>query len=572
MAKGNEECVDLRQSWRHFMVTPVEQTHAPVGVEQAQIKRGEFTLLQRYHLVGTNADEQSLFFLSLISPNAELLRATCHLFIQLNFQYRQLLLDNEEKLTLLRFHHEEQLTSLLEASNAETRDMVVGSDVTEHFVLKHQRELEEHQEENRFSENTLLLELRQNFFTFLKASAQGTMDSLEGEPGWLKLRQNDEQHKRGMNIGYFCDGRVPVRVVELPNLLGRNLTGFRPKDPLLRPIVVDISPLTSLRECLHCLYSEERDSVLAVEEHLLRLSRQVHAVLLFIGLEDEAMRILSSNYAELFLDQESISPSRPAPCFVPLRHHRCLRVMLSTQLWGANIILLWTPQAANGRHNCEPLIVEDALNLALSWNADMFTVAVLGSAARSHATSSLHTEDPTREIPMEVLRQLQCGVGRLVFEAATMKASAVWGGSEETEQRQQKNNWDAGQTAPQLVSAREPQLEFNLPMSIRVFLPTTMASLDESGDRSESLELSLQGGGGAAGRVERHGFRQDEDVGDVSVIDSSSLTDVHSIRHTTNSSFSSNIGSRRETDRRGRRQMTFGRLLAYNFGESAVLR
>ncbi|CCD13195.1 unnamed protein product [Trypanosoma congolense IL3000] len=309
MNGDDEACVDLRRCWRTFMVDSADQSQrqeqgSDAKEAQHHLGHDELTLLRRYRVVGTEEDEQSLFFLSLISPNAELLRATSHLFTQLNFQFRQLAVENEGKVMLLRDYHEEQLTNLLEASNVEAGDMIVGSDITEHFVLKHQRELEELQQENCYTESVLMLELRENFFTFLKTSAHGTMDSLEHGAGWLKLRQDDEQRKHVANISSFCGPRFPVRVLELPNLLRKKLGGFRVKDPLLRPVVVDISPLANLRDCLFCLYAENQAAAQAVEEHLLRLSRQIHALLFFIGSEEEARSILTNKYAELFLTND----------------------------------------------------------------------------------------------------------------------------------------------------------------------------------------------------------------------------------------------------------------------------
>nr|CCC90129.1 unnamed protein product [Trypanosoma congolense IL3000] len=411
MNGDDEACVDLRRCWRTFMVDSADQSQrqeqgSDAKGAQHHLGHDELTLLRRYRVVGTEEDEQSLFFLSLISPNAELLRATSHLFTQLNFQFRQLAVENEGKVMLLRNYHEEQLTNLLEASNVEAGDMIVGSDITEHFVLKHQRELEELQQENCYTESVLMLELRENFFTFLKTSAHGTMDSLEHGAGWLKLRQDDEQRKHVANISSFCGPRFPVRVLELPNLLRKKLGGFRVKDPLLRPVVVDISPLANLRDCLFCLYAENQAAAQAVEEHLLRLSRQIHALLFFIGSEEEARSILTNKYAELFLTNDGVSPPKSSCRFVPLRHHPSLKIMLSTQFWGANIILLWSPAPHSRDASLEASIVEDVLSLALAWNVDMLSVAVLKSAAHSQSAAAGGPDEQGRDVAVEALRQL----------------------------------------------------------------------------------------------------------------------------------------------------------------------
>ncbi|KAG8348071.1 hypothetical protein TRVL_01091 [Trypanosoma vivax] len=586
----NCETVDLRQSWRTFLVP---QAVPETGCSSAStlgahsgLRYNEYSLLQRHRVVGTSNDEQSLFFLSLISPNEELLRATGHLFIQLNSQYRQLVEENEEKVSMLRTYHEEQLADLLEVTNTETHDIVVASEVTERFVLRHQQELEELQRQNIANELSLLSSLRQSLLVFLKTSAYGTMDALAMGDGRMKVHGDTEQPKRAINIAYFVSTPVPVRTVELPNILRQELKDVRPKDPLLRNVVIDISPLSYLQPCLQCLYSEEQNAELAVEEHLLRLSRQCHAVLFLIGSEVEAKSLLTTNCAELLLTPDFPSSCDTSPRFVPLNNHQHLKIFLSTRLWGANIVFLWTPpSAASEGQQLQWSTVRDALHLAHTWNADMFSVAVLRSASLFCGTLDHDVEKRAREASMEVLRQLQHGVARLAYEAAAVKVSAMWGGAEEAQQQQMKyeQQWDDGQTIVYPVSAKMPQIEFNVPISIRVFLPISIDSQDDDSARGASLEStigacsfpptpeatvarsahSLQAENDSISR------RSTGDIGDSAPIDGLrvGLGSVLMRR----SSFSGDSVASRDMNRQTKQHMSFERLLVYNFGEFAVV-
>ncbi|RNF20515.1 uncharacterized protein Tco025E_03743 [Trypanosoma conorhini] len=551
-------CVDLRQSWRTFMV-PRSRTRAGRAGGGGC---GNYTLLRRFRVVGTEADDQPLFFLSLISPNRELLSATAHLFVQFNAQFRDCVKESENKMTTLRDLHEQQLTDLLEAANRDTKDMLVGSELTQRFVLRHQEELEELQQECRESERSLELELRQGLLAFLKTSAPDALTALTRE----KLRVGVDQGTRITNISHFVPSPVPVRTVELPNLLRYEKVGVRAKDISLRPVVVDVSPTSFLQTCLTSLCSEDDDTAPAVTEHLLRLSQQTHAVLLLIGSRAEAETLLSTQSAELLLDNSFYSWEYPR--FASLRRHRYLKLMLSTRFWGANIILLWTPPKEAGPPSGWPFAVEDALNLAFSWNADMFSVAVMTSSSYWHAASFRSSTEQAQDVAMAVLRQLQRGVARLAHEAAGVKLSTTWGMPEApaTQAAPQPQRWDDGYAANSPASAGMPQLAFNTNIAIRAFFPFSVSRAEGEGRPSShsgalaaaaSFPSFLAEAGSPDGEAKTEGGRQRRSVPFASV--------------SSGESFSSDLAASREGDCRSQQPMSFKKLLVYTFGKTVVV-
>ncbi|ORC93619.1 uncharacterized protein TM35_000014960 [Trypanosoma theileri] len=591
MEEEEDESFDLRHSWRTFTVPAVStsvKTGPHVGINSnSNYKSGMYTLLRPYRVIGTNSDEQSLFFLSLISPNLELLSATAHLFIQLNAQFRQCVVENEEKLTELRRCQEQQLTNLLEAANGGVKDIVVGSDITQRIVLKHQRELDELQRQIYESETLLEMDLRQSLLAFLKTSAPAAMALFAKGGGKGSLHKGIAKPQRITNISHFVSERVPVRTVELPNLLQREMNTFRPKDMSLRPIAVDISPESSLQTCINSLYEVDQGTeeiATVVEEHLLRLSHKINSVLLLIGSQAEAESILSVPSAELLLQpqqkEEQQGDALPKAGeklqFVSLKYHSCLKVMLTTRFWGANIIFLWTPsKKEDDGSNKIPSVVEDALNLACAWNADMFSVAILKSSISSLRNSQHGFLEQAQDLSVEVLLQLQRGIARLAYEGtATTVLSSSWNISEESNNQQEKQwqeqqRWDDGYAVTSPACAGSTQTTFNTPVAIRVFIPANVLSPEKHpspSSRESTVVSSVTGAtnttvaAGAAGGEET--MRKNE-------------RNLHRSESSTimqeNESFSSNIMETRDSGSRLRHAMTFKKLLLYTFGDSVVV-
>ncbi|ESL05985.1 hypothetical protein TRSC58_06348 [Trypanosoma rangeli SC58] len=552
--EGDGKCVDLRHSWNTFMVPRGGKRAGTMG----GAGYGKYTLLRRCRVVGTEADDQPLFFLSLISPNRELLSTTAHLFIQFNAQFRECVEECENKMMALRVLHEQQLADLVEAANRDTKDMVVGSDLTQIFVLKHQRELEELQQECRVTERILELELRQGLLALLKTSAPDALTALARE----KLCVGVDQGTRITNIAHFAPLPVPVRTVELPNLMRYETVGVRTKDVSLRPVVVDVSPISFLQSCLTSLCSEEHDTAPAVTEHLLRLSQQTHAVLLLIGSQAEAESLLSMPSAELLLNDSYYSGEYLR--FAPLRRHRHLKLMLSTRFWGGNIILLWTPPKEEGPSSGWPLVVEDALNLAFSWSADMFSVAAMASSTFWHSTTFRSSTEQAQEVAMAVLHQLQRGVTRLAHEAAGIKLPTTWGMPEttETQTSPQPQRWEDGYATNFPASVGMPQLKFNTNVAIRAFFPFSVF-------QTEGEELCSSRGGALHAAAFFSTFAvsgDDTNVEGGRQKHGISLTSVSS-----DESFSSDLVTSREGGCPPQQPMSFKKLLVYTFGKTVVV-
>ncbi|KAH9577245.1 hypothetical protein LSM04_000929 [Trypanosoma melophagium] len=580
------ESIDLRHSWRTFMVPSTcncEERGKYVNIDSNtnSDKSGIYTLLRPYRVIGTSSDEQSLFFLSLITPHYELLSATLHLFIQLNAQFRQCIVENEEKLTRLRNRQEQQLTNILEAANGGVQDIVVGSDITQRIVLKHQRELEELQRQIYKNESILEMDLRQNLLAFLKTSAPEAMALFAKGGGKRNLQKGKEKLKRITNISHYVSDQVPVRTVELPNLLNHEINGFKSKDMSLRPIVLEISPNSSLQTCINSLYEVKDDTVeveTIVEEHLLRLSHKMNAVLLLIGSQAEAECILSFPSAELLLQQEVLPRDGRKLQFVSLKYHSCLKIMLTTRFWGANIIFLWTPpkKGDDELSNMTPHVVEDALNLAYAWNADMFSVAILKSSFSYLRNSQHGSLDQAQELSMEVLLQLQRGIARLAYDTTGSMLSSPWSMSEEPknqkeeqkgqqkQQEEQQRRWDDGYVVTSPTCAGAAQTTFNIPLAIRVFLPPHILYPEKYVSVSSRESTVVPTGTLVAGA----GVGVDETIGK----NEGNLQRTESFTVTQdNSSFSSDIVTMRESGSKPKHLMTFRKLLLYTFGDSVVV-
>ncbi|EKF39336.1 hypothetical protein MOQ_000441 [Trypanosoma cruzi marinkellei] len=560
MDEGDEKCVDLRHAWRTFMVPHSNNREGSAGSR----RDGKYTLLRSYRVVGTNTDDQPLFFLSLISPNRELISTTAHLFVQFNSQFRDCVAENENRMMAMRTLHERQLADLVEAENRDTRDMVVGSELTRNFVLKHQRELEELQRECRERAISVELEVRQSLLAFLKTSAPDALTALAREVGREKLRADMDQLTHITDVAHFVATPVPVRTVELPNPLCHEKVGAYSKDVSLRPVVVDVSPTSSLQACLTSLYSAEQETAPAVAEHLLRLSQQTHAVLLLIGSQAEAESLLSTSAAELFLKNPFYSGG--SPHFVPLRRHCHLKMMLSTRFWGANIIFLWTPPKQEGPPSEWPLVVEDVLQLAFSWNADMFSVAVMKSSSYWQGTSFRSSTEQAQDVSMAVLRQLQRGVARLAHEAAGVKLSTTWGMPEapDTHALPQPQRWEDGYFVKSPASVGKPQVKFNTHIAIRAFFPFSVSQTEEEeGSTVRNSAPAINSFSSATVAAEKS-------------VDGSRRTgrrrrSMSNASFSSGASFSSDLAVSNKRISRLQEPMSFKKLLVYTFGNAVVV-
>ncbi|KAK7200745.1 hypothetical protein NESM_000132600 [Novymonas esmeraldas] len=440
-----------------------------------------------------------LWLLTLVSRNVELLRAAAHLFLQFNSQYAALVESGTASVNVLRAHHQHQLASLLEvADNHATADMIVDSAVTERVVLQQQAELDAAERRCVAAEQQLEAELQETLWRFLSTSApdavaaanrkeQQTLDCADGSSGsgggngsyraevdvsrFAEVRKSVSAHQRRSDSAvapYSPVRMVPVRTIRLSNEVGAasaaaaaaspRAPSKRSQDAALQPIVLDVSPVSALRRCLACCSGTQAGAIAssvssAAEEHLLRLAYTRHSVLLLIGTEAAAMGVLGDCTApELLLGPGHSCRDR----FQPLPNHAVLRVLFTTRLWGANVVLLWNPvqttaPAAAAAAVAQP-VVEDALALAYAWDADMFSVAVLdgvrlpGSGAAGAAggggglLTSAAASGPSaasvsaaflasQSMSMEVLRQLRNGVTREMLETAGARRPRRWQGT-----------------------------------------------------------------------------------------------------------------------------------------------
>ncbi|KAG5493962.1 hypothetical protein JKF63_01794 [Porcisia hertigi] len=422
-----------------------------------------------------------LWLLTLVSRNDELLRAAAHLFLQFNMQFASLVNSNSEKINTLRAHHHHQLASLLEVTESHVdADMIVDSVVTECVVLRQQQELEAAECRCTASEQRLETELQEMFLRFLSTSAPDAVAAANRREQSVGLADGmgsgSSPYRAEVDISRFTGVRnaapsmvrqgntavpgfsparlVPVRTVKLSNEVGDASTALaassmrpraqRLRDPMFQPIILDLSPVSGLLRCLgSCTGTQsgalESSVSSAAEEHLLRLAHTRHSVLLFIGSESAAMDVMQSCKApELLLG----SSHSYRDSFQPLPNHPVLRILFTTRLWGANVVLLWDLAQGAVPAAAAQTVVEDALQLAYAWDADMFSVAVLEGARLPNypltgdvpstptGTSSMSPAVlPSQALSMEVLRQLRNGVTRELIDTAGLRRTRRWQGT-----------------------------------------------------------------------------------------------------------------------------------------------
>ncbi|CBZ30333.1 conserved hypothetical protein [Leishmania mexicana MHOM/GT/2001/U1103] len=429
----------------------------------------------------TLSSSSLLWLLTLVSRNVELLRAAAHLFLQFNAQFAALVESNAVTVNVLRARHQHQLDSLLEVThNHAATDMIVDSAVTERVVLQQQKELDAAERRCAAAEQRLEAELQETFCRFLTTSApdavaaanrkQQSLDWANGGDGtgaggspyraevdvsrFAEVRKAAPSNMRRCNtaVAPFSPVRlVPVRTIKLSNEVGdasaaswTRSPSKRSQDSALQPIILDISPVSALSRCLGCCSGTQLGAIAssvssAAEEHLLRLAHTRHSVLLFIGSEAAAMDVMQSCRApELLLGAGHSCRDR----FQTLANHPVLRVLFTTRLWGANVVLLWNPAQDAAPAAAAQAVVEDALELAYAWDADMFSVAVLegarlpsyagtaGVSAMTAGTSSTSAAFfASQAVSMEVLRQLRNGVTRELLDTVGTRRARRWQGT-----------------------------------------------------------------------------------------------------------------------------------------------
>lgn len=456
----------------------------------------------------TDSAPSLLWLLKLVSRNVELLRAAAHLILQFNAQFSVLLDANERSMDDLRERHQEQLASLLEVGDSHaTASMIVDSTVTERVVHQQEEELDRLENECKAAERQLELQLQETLFTFLNTSAPDAVAAAnrkEDSLSWVTSGSSsagDGLYRAEVDVSRFAEVRkptlrnvhqstsaiapfsplclVPVRTIRLNNEVGDASVNSlnspmrrRAKDTMLQPIILDVSPLCGLTRCLTCCSGTQPGAVSssvssAAEAHLLRLAHTRHSVLLLIGSEAAALEMIAAcKSPELLLGAAHTCREG----FAPLPHHPLLRVLFTTRLWGANVILLWNPSQeprSSSAFSSSSLsvaaaaaqtVVEDALELAYAWDADMFSVAVLDgarlppppstdaaaaqaaapAAAPASASASFAPPPPSspaaaffaaQAMSMEVLRQLRNGVTRELLETAGTRRARCWQGA-----------------------------------------------------------------------------------------------------------------------------------------------
>ncbi|CAJ1022584.1 hypothetical protein, conserved [Leishmania lindenbergi] len=425
-----------------------------------------------------------LWLLTLVSRNAELLRATAHLFLQFNAQFAALVDSNAMTVNALRTRHQQQLASLLEMTDKYTaEDMIVDSVVTERVILQQQEELDTLERHCAAEEKQLEADLQVTLWRFLTTSAPDAVAAANRKEQSLSLANGDHgagvggsPYRPEVDVSRFAEVRktttlnarrsstavapfwpvhlVPVRTIKLRNEAGDAFAASavsstrspsrRLKDSALQPIILDISPVSGLPRCLECCAGTQPGAIAstvwcAAEEHLLRLAHTRHSVLLFVGSELAALDLMQKCRApELLLG----TGHSCRDVFQRLANHPVLQVLFTTRLWGANVVLLWNPAQDVAPAAETQTVVEDALELAYAWGADMFSVAVLeGARLPSYAATGCFTAMVTRAsstsaaflasqaVSMEVLRQLRNGVTRELLDTAGARRARRWQGT-----------------------------------------------------------------------------------------------------------------------------------------------
>ena len=350
--------------------------------------------------------------------------AVAELHVQLGEQYAQGRAVIDNGISDLREQHEHELSNLLATAGKDVA--VVHSETMEFVVLRQKREIDDALADREQLRAALERELRQEFIRFITVSASGLEGTVAEFP---KCETN--------LIGFGVT--VPCSTVKIPNPLRGVLVGARPKDPALSAIVLDVSPLSYLSKVLALGSCASRH-----KEHLRRLAAHKHSVLLVT----DAGFGLPADLPELLL-----LPTIPANTLDGLDVGCCSNV------WGANVVLrpsISLSEASSVARRA--LTVDDfrkVIGFAISLSADMLSFAI-GEEHLEYELLSL--------IEAMAATQIDIGAGRLT-NAWTVSLAAIGSGQSDTIQNQ-----------PVYSSHRQA---FNLPITIRVFVPVT-SEHDES--------------------------------------------------------------------------------------------
>lgn len=458
------------------------------------------------HALSTN-----LWLLSLASRNSDLMQMVARLFLQFNLQYQDLCSKHQQEIQKVREHHMQQLSSLLDADATSAKDIIVSSSITQSVVIQQQAEIDFVVSQCQQRERAYEVTLQHHLYTVLRTSAVDALASAAatttspragatGVPCYCPEVDMSHFAWRPNTVSSVPVPTVPVRTVLLLNplwqsedLLDCASGNRRPGGAIPQDIVVDVSPTACLKDCLLSCTRQSPSVGSAAEEHLMRLAHAKQSMLLLIGPERLGIDVIHcTDTPELLLGTCSAKTG-----FSPLQGHPSLKVHFNTRLWGANIVLLWTPPAAPasspgtstaGVGKRDPLqlprpVVEDALRLAFSWQVDMFSVAVL--APGPHSPPSVGRGESPREHPfgddsgsvnlhgtsslisymlsMDVLRQLQHGLAAILMEFSSSRSFPQLWTELVDEVLSQKHTTDQGtkRGCPRAVGVRYAQGPLN---------------------------------------------------------------------------------------------------------------
>ncbi|CAD2214983.1 hypothetical protein, conserved [Angomonas deanei] len=416
------------------------------------------------------------------------MKAAAHLYLQFSNNYCGVVRNKLLHVDQLQEKQQLQLSSVLESKTI--NNMIVNSSVTKNIILQHEKELLALQNYFDVNERKLELQLKSDILAVLKASAPDAIKALSKEsaptspsstPVTVSKRRLESisirRYNAVTNISEFVT--VPAQTIQLTNpfLAKQDAKLLRSADPLAQTIVLDVSPLSSLKECVSSCCETDGDNSRKEEaacEHLMRLAHTKTSMLLLIGSEEEALALIRSIPSCELLLSGSCKDG-----FTPLKGHDVLKVLFTTRLWGANVILLC--DRASGASGVMTQCIHDVLNLSSSWNIDMLSVGILGANPIDAVKSG--PPSPAMLLVSEVLRQLRSGISKVVLERSGVKLPQLW--TVQDEELLSRDYWDDGVhsgSIPLAVGARQHkgkkgkgmpmgEVRFNSTTAIRVFLP-----------------------------------------------------------------------------------------------------